>query len=168
MFLRDWLMFKKGLYSRITGLTRVKAYAAYASMSNKIDIDMTSEKVPPYLSIMDFYCWLFGDKGGKQKTEYEYKKKFKRVCNEKLGILNILDWFDDHPDAMKEWYMEVVGYITPSGASRERVFVVRLYDKTKDIQPFDAYFDFVKKNILGRMSTEDIHSIFGEHAAPMY
>ena len=165
-FLRDWILIKRGMYYPITHMQAGRAYAATASMTNKIDIDMSEKKVPPYLPIIDFYCWLFGEKGGRQKTELEYKKKFKRICGHQLSILRILDWYDEHLDMFSDWQLEVVGYISPSSASSQWQWIVRLYDKPGFRPTFDDVFDFVDRYILGRMSLEDIRSIFGEGAIP--
>ena len=169
LFLRDWMLFKQAMYGRRYGIGTVSAYATTSSVTNKIKIDMTESKVPPYLPIMDFYCWLFGEKGGShQKSELQYKKIYTRMCGAKLKILNIMDWIDEHPETFKDWLLEVVGYTTPTNASNTRTFTFRLYPKEGNDPTFDDVFDFVHNNILGRLCAEDIYSIFGEGAIQQY
>lgn len=168
-FMHDWIMFKQSMYGDRYGIGTLKAYATTSSASNKIDIDMTESKVPPYLPIMDFYCWLFGEKGGKgQMSEIQYNKKYGRVCGGKLKFLYVMDWLDEHPEALKGWRLEVIGYTTPTNRTKYRTFTFRLYPKEGNDPTFDDVFDFAKKNILERMSQSDIYSIFGEGAIQQY
>ena len=157
------------MYGRRYGIGTLSAYATTASGTNKIKIDMTESKVPDYLSIMDFYCWLFGEKGGShQKSSVQYEKIYKRMCGGKLKILYIMDWIDEHPETFKDWILEVVGYTTPTNASNTRTFTFRLYPKKGNDPKFDDVFNFVQRNILGRLCAEDIRSIFGEGAIGKY
>ena len=169
-FLRDWMMFKQAMYGRKIVVGKLPAYAMTSSGTNKIDININTQSSLPYLEIIDFYYWLYGEKGSShQMTERQFTKKYKRISGPKLDILNLIDWYDEHSDtAFKNWRFEFIGYLTPSNSSSERVFDMRLYPKDGFKPTFDDVFNFVATNIIGRLGANDIYDIFGEGAIEKY
>lgn len=160
-------MFKQAMYGRKIVIGKLPAYAMTSSATNKIEIDINKESSLPYLKIIDFYYWLYGEKGSShQMTERQFTKKYKRISGPKLDILNLIDWYDEHSDtAFKNWRFEFIGYLTPPNSSSEFVFDMRLYPKDGFKPTFDDVFNFVATNITGRLGANDIYNIFGEGAA---